>query len=174
MHTRLIIGMLIAALAVVTGVVVAQTTSPVPERGGPGMDTGMGVLPRIARELQLTPEQTQALMAIHREYMEQTVPVREQLRTEMRNLGLLWTNRQSTAADLRAQADVVDALKTQLRNTTIDYTLRARAVLTDQQLARIAEWINTGRGPGFGVSCPAPGGHGTMGGRAVRGGLMNI
>lgn len=171
MHTRVFLGVLIAALAVAAGVVVAHAVAPDTRTYAPEMNAGMGFLPRIARELQLTPQQTQALMGLHREYAEETSPVRQRLRTEMKEMALLWTDRRVGADQLRAQADVVDALKTQLRNTTIDYALRARAVLTEEQLARISGWITAGTGPAFGKGCPLGGEHGGVRGRNTQGPL---
>jgi Spy/CpxP family protein refolding chaperone len=138
--------------------------------------------PRIAQELNLSQDQIATLKALHADFVEATKATREQLRDKMSELAALWADDQSTAADIKAKAEEIEALRSIIRNTGIDYLVRARNVLTPEQRTKLSELIKNRpgfgggmgmmmgcQGPGMGGECPV-GGPGMGGGMGRRGG----
>lgn len=163
MKTRLIAVVVILALAIAASVVVAQgprggAKSAGPKAGGPMMadcGLGMGCGPGLMRDLKLSKDQTKQFKQLRDEFMAATKETREQIKAKMKGLCGLCCTENPDADAIKAQLAEIDELRVQVRNTGIDYMLRARQVLTPAQREKISAKMKNcaGKCPGFCFCC---------------------
>lgn len=142
MQNKLIIAVLIAALAITASIVLAAQAPRLGYHrgGGPGMgcDFTKG---KIAHELGLTKDQIAKLKEIHANFMDATKDVRDQLKAKHEQLvGLLMVDPPDPAA-IKNLFTEMDPLKVQLREIGIDHAVEAYNVLTPAQKAKVHEMI---------------------------------
>ncbi|HEY7652334.1 MAG TPA: periplasmic heavy metal sensor [Methylomirabilota bacterium] len=150
--SRGIFGMIVSVIA--SGLLAAGAGSPVfaqssaPPAGspapGPGLRWGLGPedgeLTLMVRTAGLTPEQhakVRAILTAHRAGMRSLV---DQLRQAQQELGAkLLSPGQVQPADIQPQLQRIGQLRDQLAQGSAQAALDVRAVLTPEQLARVAQ-----------------------------------
>lgn len=144
-----------AITSVITGVLLAAgagsplfAQSPPPPAGAPtpemgprwGLGHGDGELALMVRAAGLTPEQhakVRAILSAHRAGMRSLI---EQLRQAQQELGTrLLSPGQIQTADIQPQLQRISQLRDQLAQGSAQAALDVRAVLTPEQLARVAQ-----------------------------------
>jgi len=107
-------------------------------RGGAGR--GEGELWLMIRAANLTPEQQTRVRAILSAHRATARPLIEQLRQAQQELGgKLLAPGQVQAADIQPQLQRISQLRDQLAQDSASAALEVRAVLTPEQLARVAQ-----------------------------------
>lgn len=111
-------------------------------RGGSGKGEGMK---RLLEKLDLTPEQSAQIEAIHEQYHaanEQNYQQLQQAREEMRSLLAKDTN----PNELRQQHQEIQSLRQQLGDSRFEVMLQVREILTSEQRQQMAELMAQHRG----------------------------
>lgn len=134
------------AAVIVSALLLAATAAPVLAQV-PGRESGMrnggrgdGELWLMIRAAQLTPEQQTKVRAILSAHRATARPVIEQLRQAQQELGSkLLAPGSVQAADLQPQLQRIGQLRDQLAQDSANAALEVRAVLTPEQLARVAQ-----------------------------------
>ncbi len=106
------------------------------KRGMRGM-RGIGIGPRMAEELGLTDEQTEAIQAIRDDFREQMGPTREtvsEIRAELREL---WSADEPDKKAILAKMDEMQAEKHAMAIARVDARLQVLDVLTPEQKAEM-------------------------------------
>lgn len=188
MKTKIIAVLIVLALVITAGMVIAQggkrggpgaPPPPGPGIGRPGAPGAGFAFGRLANQLNLTEDQVAQLKGIHQQFLTSTAPLREQMQAKCKEMGELWAADQPNAAAIKALAADIDVLRADIRNAGIDDMLAGLNVLTADQRAQLRE-IMKNRGCGLMMAlcggpgcCGAPGkgmgmgpGRG-MGGRAM-------
>jgi Spy/CpxP family protein refolding chaperone len=130
-----LVGVLLLAAA---GPALAQV--PGRESSMRGGGRGDGELWLMIRASNLTPEQQTRVRAILSAHRKSASPVVEQLRQAQQELGTkLLAPGQVQAADLQPQLQRISQLRDQLAQDSAAAALEVRAVLTPEQLARVAQ-----------------------------------
>jgi Spy/CpxP family protein refolding chaperone len=132
-------GVLVGVLLLATaGPALAQ--APGRESSMRGGGRGDGELWLMIRASNLTPEQQTRVRAILSAHRKSASPVVEQLRQAQQELGTkLLAPGQVQAADLQPQLQRIGQLRDQLAQDSAAAALEVRAVLTPEQLARVAQ-----------------------------------
>lgn len=112
-------------------------------RGGPsggwGADAGM-TLPLLLRTANLTPEQSASVRAILASRRNETRHLIDQLRQAQMDLAdRLFSRGSVQAADVQPQVQRIAQLREQLLQQSLQTALEVRALLTQDQLARVAQ-----------------------------------
>lgn len=130
-----LVGVLLLAAA---GPALAQAPGREPSMRGGGR--GDGELWLMIRASNLTPEQQTRVRAILSAHRKSASPLVEQLRQAQQELGTkLLAPGQVQAADLQPQLQRISQLRDQLAQDSAAAALEVRAVLTPEQLARVAQ-----------------------------------
>jgi len=159
MKSRAIVTLLIAALVVTAGAVIAQRG-----RGGPGqgmgigmgmpgscgLGLGLGVGPAVVSELGLTNDQVAQLQKITDQFVWDTRQLRVELQTRLNELAQLWTVEEPSKSAIRSKIAEVDHLRARIRDAMIDKTFAAMSVLTPAQKTKLRSLVKNR--PGFGVA----------------------
>lgn len=132
--------------AVIVSALLLAAAAPVFAQA-PGRESGMrnggrgdGELWLMIRAAQLTPEQQTKVRAILSAHRASARPVIEQLRQAQQELGSkLLAPGSVQAADLQPQLQRIGQLRDQLAQDSANAALEVRAVLTPEQLARVAQ-----------------------------------
>ena len=172
MSKKVLVVSMILALLVTAGVVVAQCrcgggTGATCSAGKMGQGKmGQGMMGQMAKELNLTPDQTKQLQQIHSDFMDATKATRDQLKAERQTMKSLWMADTPDPAAIKAEFAKIDELKAQLRDAGVDNAIRALGVLTPDQRAKLKTMIQKkmgqckemGMGMGFGceMGCDCP------------------
>lgn len=133
--------------AVIVSALLLAATAASAFAQGPGRESGMrnggrgdGELWLMIRAAQLTPEQQTKVRAILSAHRATARPVIEQLRQAQQELGSkLLAPGSVQAADLQPQLQRIGQLRDQLAQDSANAALEVRAVLTAEQLARVAQ-----------------------------------
>jgi Spy/CpxP family protein refolding chaperone len=134
------------AAVIVSALLLAAAAAPTFAQA-PGREAGMrnggrgdGELWLMIRAAQLTPEQQTKVRAILSAHRASARPVIEQLRQAQQELGSkLLAPGSVQAADLQPQLQRIGQLRDQLAQDSANAALEVRAVLTPEQLARVAQ-----------------------------------
>ena len=130
-----LVGVLLLAAA---GPALAQAPGREPSMRGGGR--GDGELWLMIRASNLTPEQQTRVRAVLSAHRKSASPLVEQLRQAQQELGTkLLAPGQVQAADLQPQLQRIGQLRDQLAQDSAAAALEVRAVLTPEQLARVAQ-----------------------------------
>lgn len=196
MRIKLLAALLISALVLTAGAVIAQRG-----RGGPGQGMGMGMPgscglglglgmgPAAISELGLSDNQVAQLQKITDQFTSDTQQLRAQLQTKLSELAKLWTAEKPNESAIRSKISEVDGIRTQIRNAMVERTFAVMRVLTSAQKAKLRNMVKTrpgfgvGMGYGLGLGCGmngggcylmgGTGGQGSGGGQGYRGGRGN-
>ncbi|NIS63526.1 MAG: periplasmic heavy metal sensor [Proteobacteria bacterium] len=99
-----------------------------------GMGMGHGHHPRgLPEDLRLTTEQMDRLKSIEDSYLNEIVPLRNDLLNKRYELRRLFLDPTSKTDDIRARQEEAFVLETQIQEKIIDYQLKVREVLTPEQ-----------------------------------------
>jgi Spy/CpxP family protein refolding chaperone len=132
-------GVLVGVLLLAAGGP-ALAQAPGRESSMRGGGRGDGELWLMIRASNLTPEQQTRVRAILSAHRKSASPVVEQLRQAQQELGTkLLAPGQVQAADLQPQLQRISQLRDQLAQDSATAALEVRAVLTPEQLARVAQ-----------------------------------
>jgi Spy/CpxP family protein refolding chaperone len=136
---RRVVAAVLLLTAASTAPALAQAPGHEPSmRGGPGR--GDGELWLMIRAANLTPEQQTRVRAILSAHRAAARPLIEQLRQAQQELGgKLLAPGPVQAADLQPQLQRISQLRDQLAHDSAGAALEVRAVLTPEQLARVAQ-----------------------------------
>jgi Spy/CpxP family protein refolding chaperone len=99
--------------------------------------------------LVLTKEQAKALEVLHHAYMAEAMPLRRELlslRIELRHSILNPKVQSKTLLDLQRR---ISELQAQLESLSLSYQIKARSLLTEEQLGRLPEECLSGVDTGF-------------------------
>lgn len=133
----MLVGVLLLAAA---GPGPALAQAPGRESSMRGGGRGDGELWLMIRAANLTPEQQTRVRAILSAHRKSASPLVEQLRQAQQELGTkLLAPGQVQAADLQPQLQRISQLRDQLAQDSAAAALEVRAVLTPEQLARVAQ-----------------------------------
>jgi Spy/CpxP family protein refolding chaperone len=110
--------------------------------------TGGGGFDKFAAQLGLTPDQEATLKGLRQEFRTETAGIRESLRTKWQELSALFRDPKAKDEDIIAKRRELSALRDQIGQKAVEYLLKARKVLTPEQLAKLPEWGQLGIGPG--------------------------
>jgi Spy/CpxP family protein refolding chaperone len=191
MKSRAIATLLVVALVLTAGAVIAQRG-----RGGPGQGMGMGMGmgmpgscglglglgmgPAAISELSLSNDQVAQLQKITNQFTSDTQQLRAQLQTKLSELAKLWTAEKPNESAIRSKIAEVDAVRTRIRNAMVDRTFAVMKVLTAAQKTKLRGLVKNrpgfgvGMGSGLGLGCGMGGGNcymmGGPGGQGYRGG----
>ena len=185
MRTRVIVGLVIVALAVTASVMLnaaprgrmgagAGPGVGAPGPGGPWCPMGGPMLGRLAKALNLTDAQIADLKKLHQEFLDATKATREEIQAKAKDMLNLWAVDQPDPAAIKALAAEIDALRAQIRDAGIDHMISALSVLTPEQREKLRTMVKDwgpkcgmgcgfGFGPGMGCGMgmgPGPGGPG--------------
>lgn len=158
MKRMLVIGLLILALAVIVGSVMAQQG-----RGmGPRMGQGPNQQMNCQQYLGLNQTQVAEMQRLNTAFQNDTAALRTQLQTKQQEMAQLWTAQNPDLRRIKAKAGEMDQIRARIRDRAIDlhYTIVTR-VLTPEQRAKCAECCRSGQcgmGCGMGMGmCPMGG-----------------
>jgi Spy/CpxP family protein refolding chaperone len=190
MSKRLIIGLMIIALAIAASMVINAAPrgggmggmAPGAMQKGPGggcpLGMGMG-FGMMAKELNLSDSQVKDLKQRYEDFMTTTKPMREEMKAKVKEMVDLWMVDQPDASAIKALAGEIDGLKAQIRDAGIDHMVSALSVLTPAQREKLHTIIKAHAakcgcmgcgmcmGPGMGCGMMGPG----AGGRGMGGGM---
>jgi Spy/CpxP family protein refolding chaperone len=148
-RTRAVAGLLVGGLlAAAAAASPSLAQAPGPPGPAPGHESPMGwvggrgdgELWLMIRAARLNPEQQARVRAILSAHRATTRPLIEQLRQAQQELGdRLLGPGQVQAADLQPQLQRIGQLRDQLAQDSATAALEVRAVLTPEQLARVAQ-----------------------------------
>lgn len=191
MRIKLLAALLISALVLTAGAVIAQRG-----RGGRGQGMGMGMGmgmpgscglglglgmgPAVVSELGLTNDQVARLQKITDQFVTDTQQLRAQLQIRLKELAQLWTAEEPNKSAIRSKIAEVDHVRAQIRDAMIDRTFATMKVLTPAQKTKLRDLVKNrpgfgvGMGYGLGLGCGMGGGNCyLMGGQGYRGGKGN-
>lgn len=147
MNKKITAVLMVLAVLFASGVLYAQCNCPKQAQCGCGCnsacntgDKGM-MLEKIAKELNLTSDQICQLKKIKSDFMDATKDTRAQLKAEKENLANLWAADTLDADAIKAEFSKIDELKSQLRDTGIDYAAKAMNILTSDQRCKLKTMI---------------------------------
>jgi Spy/CpxP family protein refolding chaperone len=182
MRKHTIVILVVLAMVVSAGLAVA-----VAPRGGGKGGRGMGMRgmcpmmgAKLAAELGLTDAQVAQMKTLHQEFVDGTKATRERMMAKRKEMADLWSADQPDADGIKAAAAEMDGLRAQMRDTGIDYLIKALGMLTPDQRVKLRTIMRNRPD-----ACPCPGcpmgmGPGMMGcgggfgmGPAVTGGMGN-
>lgn len=133
-------GALVGVLLLAGAAAPALAQAPGREASMRGGGRGDGELWLMIRAASLTPEQQTRVRAILSAHRTSARPVVEQLRQAQQELGTkLLAPGPVQAADLQPQLQRIGQLRDQLAQDSAAAALEVRAVLTPEQLARVAQ-----------------------------------
>jgi Spy/CpxP family protein refolding chaperone len=162
MKSRIVAIVLVVALALSAGVVLAQRgRQPMKPAGPPAMAPGagdgwcmgMGMLGKVSKELNLSTDQVAQLQTIQKDFMDSTQATRTDIQAKMKQMMDLWMADQPDAGAIKDLAGQLEALRAQIRNSAIDHAVSAIGVLTADQLAKLREMIGKNPGMCMGMGC---------------------
>jgi Spy/CpxP family protein refolding chaperone len=104
---------------------------------GEGSQCGLGK--EFAKELNLTPEQSEKLKAQREAKKENSKVMREQLKAKMQALHGAIAKQGATRADVNGLVDEVNALKGQMFSQKVDGLFATKEILTPEQFAKMQE-----------------------------------
>jgi Spy/CpxP family protein refolding chaperone len=123
---------------------------------GPGF--GRGDCPGFQGTSSLTPEQKSQLDESRKKFFDETVTLRETMRSKRLELRTLWADPKADPAIIQAKERELRELSNQMRDKMVQHRLEARNLLTDEQLAEFGSCGGRGRGFGRGMGRMGRGG----------------
>jgi periplasmic protein CpxP/Spy len=133
------------ALSTSTALFAQSNPNPSPRNNTPGMqrtDRGamrQGMEDRMARELNLTPEQVSRSQAIRQQYQAQITPLEQQLRQAREEMKTLLASATATDSQIRGKHQQIQQLHQQIETLRFDGRLAFRQILTPEQRQTLAQ-----------------------------------
>ncbi len=118
--------------------------------GGPECMKGPG----CALQLSLTADQANSLRELRQAFMQDTASLRDSLRTKRMELDRLFRDATTKDAAIAAKGKELSALREEMAQKVMEYRLKARKILTPEQLGKLPVGCHLGFGMG-----PGPGRH---------------
>jgi|GEM_PF-421220 len=162
MKVKIVVAVLVVALVLSAGVVLAQRgRQPMKPAGPPAMAPGagdgwcmgMGMLGKLGKELNLSADQITQLKTIQKDFMDSTAATRSEIQAKMKQMMDLWAADQPDAAAIKSMAAQLDALRAQVRDAAIDHAVSAIGVLTPEQRAKMQQMMKNNPGMCMGMGC---------------------
>lgn len=162
MKIRIVAVLLVLAVALSAGAVMAQRGKQAAKPAGPpamapgmagGWCMGMGMLGKLKTALNLTSEQVAQLQAIQKDFMDSTQGLRADIQAKMKQMLDLWKVDQPDAVAIKGLANELDALRSQIRDSAIDHAIQAIGVLTPDQRAKLRDMMSKTPGMCMGMGC---------------------
>ena len=146
---KIIFGIMMAAILATTGLAMAQGWGKAPGMGlgygphsrGPGFAG-----PDLWRSLNLTPEQAEKMKALRKSFIEQVLPLRNELRSKKFELKALWVLTDPDEGKILAKQKEINALRAQLQEKITKNRLEMRKILTPEQQAQFVNILKRHRG----------------------------
>lgn len=150
-----IIGVLILALAVIVGGVMAQQGRGMGPRLGQGPNQPMN----CQQYLNLNQAQMAEMQRLHAAFANDTAGLRTRLQSKQQEMAALWGAQNPDLGAIKAKAAEMDQVRAQIRDRAIDlHYAVVTQVLTPEQRAKCAECCRSGKcGMGCGMAegaCP--------------------
>ncbi len=154
---KMIIAVMVVALFATAGVAMAQGLGK-----GPGMGMGYGphsggpsfAGPGLWGAFNLTPEQVEKMKALRKSFLEQVLPLRNELKSKKFELKALWVQRNPDEGKILAKQKEINALKAQLQEKVTKNRLEMRKILTPEQQAQLVSLLGRHRvGHRYGGGC---------------------
>ena len=117
--------------------VAATATLAMAGPGQMGFDGRGHMNPSVMAALELTPEQTEKIKALHESATQKMTPVKAQLVTKRAEMKLLWAQPTLDADKIKATQKEVQALRTQIRDAQTDMRIAFRNLLTPEQTSKL-------------------------------------
>ncbi|MCX8053863.1 MAG: Spy/CpxP family protein refolding chaperone [Armatimonadetes bacterium] len=145
MRTRLVVGILIIALAVAACLVLNAAPRNRGAAAGPpavvgaqkpgwcGCPLGCLMPGKLVKELGLTDTQIAELKRLHLQFLDETKTAREEIQAKAKEMFNLWLADSPDADAIKSLAAEIDTLRDQIRNAGIDHMISALNVLTPAQ-----------------------------------------
>ena len=124
---------IIAAFLLVT----ATATWAMAGQGRMGLDGRGHMDPAVMAALELTPEQTAKIKALHEATTQKMTPVKAQLVSKRAEMKLLWTQTSLDADKIKATQKEIQAMRTQIREIQTDMRIAFRSLLTPEQTSKL-------------------------------------
>ena len=106
---------------------------------------GYGGMKKVLEQLNLTPEQSQQIEAIHERFHSDNETLFQQMRTNHQQLRSLLAS-DASEEQLRQQHQNIQGLRQQLGNNRFETMLQVREILTPEQRTQMAELMEQKRG----------------------------
>jgi Spy/CpxP family protein refolding chaperone len=161
---KILVAVVMVAVLAAAGLVMAQDSgkSPAMERGygfhGRG-DRSAGPVPWD--RLNLTPDQVDKLKALRKSFLEEKIPLQNDLMRERLEMKALWMQANPDEQKILAKQQEINSLRAQIGEKAIKNRLEMRKILTPEQQAMWIQllgrhqawrghdrWCGFGRGPG--------------------------
>jgi Spy/CpxP family protein refolding chaperone len=138
-------------------VAIAQPNGPASQAPLPQTPHGRG-FEKLAAQLGLTPDQEATLKGIHQGFRNETAGIRDSLRIKRQELSALFKDPTAKDENIMAKRQELSALRNQIERKAMEYQLKARKVLTPDQLAKVPRGflMGMGKGPGRGMGPKGP------------------
>ena len=104
-----------------------------------------GGMKKILEQLNLTPEQSQKIDAIHEQFHSDKESLFEEMRTNHQEMRSLFAS-DASSQELRKQHQKIQDLHQQLGNNRFETMLQVREILTPEQRSQLAELMKQHRG----------------------------
>ena len=124
---------------------IAESRSPVTQLAHGRRRGGYGGVKKLLEQIDLTPEQSQKIDAIHEQFHSDNETLFQEMRTNYQEMRSLLA---SDASDeqLRQQHQKMQDLRQELGNNRFETMLQVREILTPQQRTQMAELMEQHRG----------------------------
>ena len=106
---------------------------------------GYGGMKKVLEQLNLTPEQSQQIEAIHERFHSDNETLYQEMRTNHQQLRSLLAS-DASEEQLRQQHQNIQGLRQQLGNNRFETMLQVREILTPEQRTQMAELMEQKRG----------------------------
>ncbi len=124
---------IIAAFLLVT----ATATWAMAGQGQRSLDGQGHMNPAVMAALELTPEQTTKIQALHESTSQKITPFKAQLVTKRAEMKVLWTQPSLDADKIKATQKEIQALRAQIREIQTDMRITFRSLLTPEQTSKL-------------------------------------
>ena len=123
-----------------------------PSTPDPGLGDGLRSrgLNALAERLNLSPEQVASLRELRHGFWEETAEEKEALFKKKDELALMFKDQKTNDTDILAKKKEMTALRDQVEEKAMGYRLKARKILTPEQLAQLPPGCGLGFAPGGG------------------------
>ncbi len=106
---------------------------------------GYGGMKKVLEQLNLTPEQSQQIEAIHERFHSDNETLYQEMRTNHQEMRSLLAS-DASEEQLRQQHQNIQGLRQQLGNNRFETMLQVREILTPEQRTQMAELMEQKRG----------------------------
>ncbi|NWF55692.1 MAG: periplasmic heavy metal sensor, partial [Syntrophaceae bacterium] len=113
-----------------------------------------------APNFNLTAEQTGKLTGLQQQFLNETLPIRNELAAKSLELRSLMVQPSPNAAAISAKQKEISALQQKMQEKSLSYQTNARSLLTPQQLSQLPPGCGLGFAAGFGYGAGFRGGYG--------------